>query len=471
MQRGFLRDRSSISATRDIAVDLTAVAVGCLCAYLLRFGQASLPPSYRTALILALLLVAIVFPYFNLYNSWRGRHLTEQFRRITLAWITVGLGLIFIAFMLKDTAEFSRLWFGYWGIFTGLLLVIGRLLVTLAMKELRRRGYNAQSIAIIGSGRTARDTVAHVQASAWSGLRIACVFDEAAHHCEPDAFGSNIETCSVAYAKLEHELVRRNIDEVWICLPFEQREQIETTLGALRQSTIRQRLIPDLAGMQFIRHPIADIIGVPMLNVSATPIHGVSRLIKDSEDKILALLFMLLASPVLAFIALAVKFDSSGPLIFKQRRHGADGQPIKVYKFRTMVVHEEIDGSVTQARKNDHRATSIGAFLRRTSLDELPQLLNVLQGRMSLVGPRPHALAHNEYYRNQIETYMQRHKIKPGITGWAQINGWRGETDTLEKMQKRVECDMYYIENWTPWLDIKIILLTLFRGFVSKRAY
>lgn len=471
MQRGFLRDHGSVSAALDAAVDLIAVAVGCLCAYLLRFGEAGLPPSYRTALILGLLLAVIIFPYFNLYSSWRGRNQAEQIRRIALAWITVGLGLIFIAFVLKDTAKFSRLWFGYWGVFTGLLLVLGRLLVMLLMKELRRRGYNSRSIAIVGTGRTARDAVAHVQDSAWSGLKVVCVFDDAAHSCAPEAFAPNIELCSVAYADLERELVRRNIDEVWICLPFEQREQIESTLNALRQSTIRQRLIPDLAGMKFIRYPIADILGMPMLNVSATPIHGVSRLIKDSEDKALALLFMLLASPLLALIALAVKCDSSGPIIFKQRRHGADGQPIKVYKFRTMVVHEEAGGSITQASKNDHRTTSIGALLRRTSLDELPQLLNVLQGRMSLVGPRPHALAHNEFYKNQIETYMQRHKIKPGITGWAQINGWRGETDTLEKMQKRVECDMYYIENWSLWLDIKIIFLTLFRGFVNKKAY
>lgn len=471
MQRGFLRDHGSINAALYVAVDLAAVIIGCLCAHLLRFEEVSLSPNYRTALILGLLLVIIIFPRFDLYDSWRGRNQIEQIRRIALAWITVGLGLIFIAFALKDTEEFSRLWFGYWGICTGLLLVFGRSVVVLVMQGLRRRGYNYRSIAIVGTGRVAREIIAHVRASDWSGLRIVCVFGDAAHGHDLDAFGPHIELCSAGYNNLEQELIRRHIDEVWICLPFERREQIESTLGALRQSTIRQRLIPDLAGMKFIRYPIADILGVPMLNVSATPIHGVSRLIKDSEDKILALFFVLLASPLLVLIALAVKLDSPGPIIFKQRRHGAEGQPIKVYKFRTMVVHEEAGGHITQARENDHRTTSVGAFLRRTSLDELPQLLNVLQGRMSLVGPRPHALAHNEFYRNQIETYMQRHKIKPGITGWAQVNGWRGETDTLEKMQKRVECDMYYIEHWSLWLDLKIIFLTLFKGFINKRAY
>ena len=158
-------------------------------------------------------------------------------------------------------------------------------------------------------------------------------------------------------------------------------------------------------------------------------------------------------------------------MLFKQKRHGWDGKPITVYKFRTMKVHEEENGQVTQAKRNDPRVTRFGAFLRRTSLDELPQFFNVLQGRMSIVGPRPHALAHNEMYKEQVEAYMQRHRVKPGITGWAQINGWRGETDTLDKMEKRVEYDLYYIENWSLWFDLKIIFLTLFKGFVHKSAY
>ena len=168
---------------------------------------------------------------------------------------------------------------------------------------------------------------------------------------------------------------------------------------------------------------------------------------------------------------MAVKISSPGPIFFKQMRHGWDGKPIKVYKFRTMVVHDEEEGRVSQAGQGDTRITRLGAFLRRTSLDELPQFFNVLQGRMSIVGPRPHALIHNEEYKEQIDAYMLRHKVKPGITGWAQINGWRGETDTLEKMKKRIEYDLYYIEHWSLWFDLKIILLTLLKGFVHKNAY
>jgi exopolysaccharide biosynthesis polyprenyl glycosylphosphotransferase len=163
--------------------------------------------------------------------------------------------------------------------------------------------------------------------------------------------------------------------------------------------------------------------------------------------------------------------SSRGPIIFKQLRHGWDGKPVKIYKFRTMAVHKEAPGCVTQASKNDARVTKFGAFLRATSLDELPQFINVIQGRMSIVGPRPHALEHNEQYKDQIDDYMKRHKVKPGITGWAQINGWRGETDTLDKMKKRVEYDLYYIENWSLWFDLKIIVRTLFTGFAHKNAY
>ncbi len=191
--------------------------------------------------------------------------------------------------------------------------------------------------------------------------------------------------------------------------------------------------------------------------------------LKRLEDIILSVVILTLISPILIIISLCVKLTSPGPIIFKQTRYGMDGKPIKVWKFRTMVVME--NDNVTQATKNDVRVTKVGRFLRRTSLDELPQFFNVLFGGMSIVGPRPHAVIHNEQYRSLIEGYMLRHKVKPGITGWAQINGWRGETDTLEKMEKRVEYDLEYIREWSIWLDIRIIFLTIFKGFIGKAAY
>ena len=189
------------------------------------------------------------------------------------------------------------------------------------------------------------------------------------------------------------------------------------------------------------------------------------------EDKVLGALILLLISPC-SFIALAVKFSSPGPVLFRQKRHGWNGEEISILKFRSMFVHDEdARVSVTQATKGDPRITPLGKFLRSTSLDELPQFFNVLMGSMSIVGPRPHAVAHNFEYREHIPRYMLRHKVKPGITGWAQVNGFRGETDTMEKMELRVQADLYYIENWSLWLDIKIIILTVFKGFVGKNAY
>ena len=207
------------------------------------------------------------------------------------------------------------------------------------------------------------------------------------------------------------------------------------------------------------------------LDLSSTAIDGTNHWIKWIEDIILGTLISLLVLPVCLVIAISIKLTSPGPVLFKQYRNGVGGKKFKVYKFRTMEVHQEDGGKVTQATRGDPRITKLGALLRKTSLDELPQFYNVLQGRMSIVGPRPHALSHNEYYMDLVESYMWRHKVKPGITGWAQVNGYRGEIDTLDKMKKRVRYDLWYIENWSLWLDLKIIFWSVFKGFVNNKAY
>jgi putative colanic acid biosynthesis UDP-glucose lipid carrier transferase len=252
---------------------------------------------------------------------------------------------------------------------------------------------------------------------------------------------------------------------------MQEEQLIKEVLHRLRHSTITIRFVPGIFEYRLLNHAVNEIAGLPVIDLNATPMVGLNRLIKALEDRLLGFVILLLVSPLILVITVAIKLTSKGPVFFKQMRHGWDGKPIKVYKFRTMVEHEVVNGRIVQASRRDDRVTKIGIFLRRTSLDELPQFWNVLQGRMSIVGPRPHALQHNEQYKDQIDLYMLRHKVKPGITGWAQIHGWRGETDTLDKMKKRVEYDLYYIENWSLWLDIKIIFLTLFSGFIHKNAY
>jgi putative colanic acid biosynthesis UDP-glucose lipid carrier transferase len=266
------------------------------------------------------------------------------------------------------------------------------------------------------------------------------------------------------YVKANH------VQLIYLCLPMASQPRIISVLDDLRDTTASIYFVPDLFVTDIIQGRMDHVSNMPVVSVCETPFMGLNGIIKRSSDIVISLAILLLISPLLAVIAAAVKLTSQGPVIFKQRRYGLDGEEILVYKFRSMTVCE--DGNVVkQAQKNDTRLTSIGGFLRKTSLDELPQFINVLQGRMSIVGPRPHAIAHNEMYRKLIKGYMVRHKAKPGITGWAQVNGLRGETDTVDKMAARIEYDLDYLRNWSLALDLKIILMTVGVVFKDQYAY
>jgi putative colanic acid biosynthesis UDP-glucose lipid carrier transferase len=334
---------------------------------------------------------------------------------------------------------------------------------------MRRQGLNHRHIVVVGAGTLGKNVARQLRDAQWVGYDLVAFWDDDPGLQGKEVAGIPVISCEEGCRQLEEK--KKYVDEIWLALPLRAEKRMQEILQLLRHSTVKIRLVPDIFGFRLLNHSISEVAGVPVLDLRASPMEGANRLIKAVEDRVLAFVILVLISPLLVIIALGVKFSSPGPVLFKQKRHGWDGKPITVYKFRTMEVHEEKDGQVTQAKKNDPRVTPFGGFLRRTSLDELPQFFNVLQGRMSIVGPRPHALAHNEMYKDQVEAYMQRHRVKPGITGWAQINGWRGETDTLDKMEKRVEYDLYYIENWSLWFDLKIIFITLFKGFVHQKAY
>ena len=223
--------------------------------------------------------------------------------------------------------------------------------------------------------------------------------------------------------------------------------------------------------LALINHIPVEVAGLTLLDLNATPLFGANALLKASFDKAFSALALVIMSPLMCLIALMIKLDSPGPILFRQKRHGWDGHHIDVFKFRTMYHAQAVDGPADQARRYDPRITRVGSLLRRCSIDELPQFFNVLRGDMSVVGPRPHPIELNQNYTGQIDAYMQRHRVRPGITGWAQVHGFRGETDTLEKMQRRVDYDLYYIEHWSLWLDIKIILRTILGGWMSENAY
>jgi Undecaprenyl-phosphate glucose phosphotransferase len=468
LPRGLLQEYHSALSYVARFIDVVSIIGGALLAHYWRFGHVQLSLNYQVAILISILLALIIFSASGIYSSWRGKTWLEQVRIVLVAWFASMVILIIIGFLTKTSTMFSRQWIGMWTISASALLLGSRYVIRRILLSARVHGWNHKKIIIVGVGELALGVTNRIRQSSWLGFDIVSFISN-----EPGGGNTELNGIPVNYGLDNLELLVRGhaIDEVWLALSLQEEQQIKDVLYNLRHSTITIRFVPGIFEYRLLNHAVNDIAGLPVIDLNASPMVGINRLVKAVEDKVLGLAILLLVSPLIIAIALAIKLTSRGPVFFKQMRHGWDGKPIKVYKFRTMVEHGNAHGPIVQASRGDRRVTKIGAFLRQTSLDELPQFWNVLQGRMSIVGPRPHALQHNEHYKEQIDLYMLRHKVKPGITGWAQIHGWRGETDTLEKMKKRVEYDLYYIENWSLWLDIKIIFLTLFSGFVHKNAY
>ncbi len=466
--RGLLKEYASALSFVARIFDVLCVFLGALLAFFWRFDVWFMPTHYQTATLLSILFTLIVFTSSGIYRSWRGKSWLHQAQVVTLMWFSVVALLIVVAFLTKTSTEFSRQWMVAWVLTAWSLLLLFRFSLTYVLRAMRKKGWNHKRIVIVGAGSLGQSVAQNIQEADWMGLEIVAFLDD-----DKSLHGHWVRGIEVLGGAGKANLIvqQKKADEIWLALPLKAEDRVKEILYDLRHSTTTIRFVPGIFGFRLLNHSVTDVAGMAVLDLSASPMVGLNRVIKAVEDRVLALFILALISPLLAFIAIGVKFSSSGPVLFKQKRHGWDGKPIKVYKFRSMVVHCEDGGEVTQAKKCDGRITKFGAFLRHTSLDELPQFVNVLQGRMSIVGPRPHAMAHNELYKDQIEAYMLRHKVKPGITGWAQVNGLRGETDTLDKMKKRVEYDLYYIEHWSLWFDIKIIIRTFFTGFIDKNAY
>ncbi len=470
LPRGLLKEYFRPLAIMLRGLDACTVLLAGWLAYFYRFGGPQLPFSYLAALAIGALLATAVLSFFNIYSSVRGQGFWGHIFRLMQALLLLAVLLACTAFITKTGELFSRAWFFLWILLSITILISFRFSLLILLRLMRKQGWNERRVVVIGLGELGTQLVETVQQALWTGFRIVTIFDG-----HPEGKPSTL--CGIPVVKTPADLSEylrsqpQEIDEVWLALPLRAEEAVKKILHELRHHTLAVRLVLDVFGLGLLKHSITQMDRFSMLDLSASPMVGMNRLIKAIEDRVLAVIILTLISPLFLLIALAVKCSSKGPIFFKQLRHGWDGRVIKVYKFRTMYEHQEQQDQVTQASHNDQRVTPLGRILRRTSLDELPQFINVLQGRMSIVGPRPHALQHNELYKDSINAYMQRHKMKPGITGWAQINGWRGETETLEKMKKRVEFDLYYIENWSPLFDLRIIFLTFFRGFIGRNAY
>jgi Undecaprenyl-phosphate glucose phosphotransferase len=420
---------------------------------------------------LAALIAGATFHWNGLYRL-QGVTLAQlKLGKVAGSWSIVILGLIVAGFMLKISSGFSRVWFASWLVFALTGMAAGRALVALLGRQWVADGRLSRNIAIVGGGMHGERVIAALAARGDEGLNVLGFFDDRGERVawrlgRIPKIGTVDDL--LAYARYNR------VDQVIVALPWAAEQRVLQILRKLRSLPCDIQLAPDLVGFRLNHAGYSHVAGVPVLEVFKKPLTDWHSVIKEIEDRVLAAILLLFLAPLLLLVALLIKLDSSGPVFFRQKRYGFNNHLIGVYKFRTMYHHLRDEKAERLATKNDPRVTRVGAFLRKTSLDELPQLINVLKGEMSIVGPRPHALsakAADRLYEEVVAEYAARHRVKPGITGWAQVMGWRGETDTVEKIQKRVEHDLYYIENWSLGFDVKILFLTFFALLKAENAY
>ncbi len=458
--RGRSKPNASLISIVQRFTDISIIFVGLYASCLINnkyFG-------YNQILVCLIVLSAfqMIGGISDFYRSWRGVKLSVELSLVLKNWtlsLLLSMGITTYSEVLGLSFKIMLEWY----FFVCLGVVICRMSIRAGARFIRTLGYNTRRIAIAGSMPVAINLAKSFIDEPWLGFVVVGIYDN-------KIVKNNEIEYKGDFNKLIVDAKAGELDRIYLAMSMSDEIEMRELIRNLTNTTCSVILIPDIFTFNILQSRTEEVNGVPVVPLFDTPINGINMVFKRLEDIFLSLLIIILISPILLVTAVAVKVSSPGPVIFKQKRYGMDGKAIKVWKFRSMTVMEN-DTLVKQATKNDVRVTKVGSFLRKTSLDELPQFFNVLSGKMSIVGPRPHAVAHNEQYRNIIEGYMLRHKVKPGITGWAQINGWRGETDTIDKMEKRIEYDLEYIREWSIWLDLKIILLTVFKGFINKSAY
>ena len=465
--RGLIRPFETELQFTARLVDVACVAIALIAANAIQ-GEA-----WGNAQSVAAAVGAICF-YFaaqltGFYRGYRGAPVGREIREVWLSWAATFLFMVFVGFITKTSADHSRRVVLLWAVLAPSMISTWRLGLLLAAQEARVRGYNTRSVAIVGLSDLGYRLAQRIGRSPWMGLRLLGFFDDRGI-ARLDKTAGDV-TLRGGFDALVQGARSGEIDLVYITLPPRAEPRIVDLIRRLSDTTASVYLAYDFGGFDLMRAQWSTVGEIPVMAVVENPFYGSDGVLKRVEDIVIGSGLIMLTSIPMLLIALVIRLTSKGPVLFSQRRYGLNGEEIRVLKFRTMSVTE--DGTaVKQATKDDQRITKVGALLRRTSLDELPQLLQVVTGTMSLVGPRPHAVAHNEQYRSLIPGYMLRHKVKPGITGWAQVNGWRGETDTLEKMEKRIEFDLEYIRGWRLALDVRIILMTVRQVlFGHRNAY
>ena len=469
---GLIRPHGSTVTLAQRVVDALLIGGVHWLAYAL-YPQAHWQIEQTLATVTAILGFYVVAEMAGLYVPWRGAPLIQQIARVWVAWLPVIFGMLGAAFALKVSDRFSRVATGTWIVAAPLVVTVWRSLVRLILRGARARGRNTRTVAIAGATDIGIELAMRILRTPHLGMSLLGFFDDRTPQ-RTQSVTSEFGGLVGRFDDVVEGAKNGTIDLVYIALPLKAEPRINELLGKLADTTASVYLVPDFFVFDLLHGRWSSLGDLPVVSIFETPFYGVDGWLKRFEDLVLGTTFLLVGSPLMICIAIAIKLNSKGPVFFKQRRYGLNGGVIEVLKFRTMTVAED-GAKVQQATKNDQRITSVGRLLRRTSLDEIPQLIHVVTGTMSLVGPRPHAVAHNELYRKKISGYMLRHKVKPGLTGWAQVNGWRGETDELWKMEKRIEHDLEYIRRWGIAFDLRIIVGTiwgvLFGGKVRQNAY
>ena len=448
------------------------VFLGICVSIIILFGLAetrsgNVGEQYRQLGVTLFFLIYIVYQWQQV--AIKSQNISNVVARLTKSWVVIAMVLVTAGFVTKTSENFSRIVMVFWFIFSFLSQMIIFLAGIFVTKKIKAYYGKPIKTIIVGSDWIARQLVSSLTENNFTPDRVIGIVDVSSEKYYKDSIPSIPYLGNIS--EIKNIIERSGAQRLYVALPLAQSKLIEEIYDALHNTTIDIAWSPDIFSLKLLNHSVREINGLPVISLSESPLrnrkHVLTKLLLDKSVSLIMLVFL---APLMLTVACLVKISSSGPVIFRQKRHGQDGKIINVWKFRSMYVHQESKDQITQAKRGDARVTPIGRFIRRTSIDELPQLINVLQGRMSLVGPRPHALQHNELYSNRIKSYMIRHRVKPGMTGLAQIRGFRGETESDGMMLKRVESDIDYINRWSLWLDLKIIILTPFSLF-AKNIY
>lgn len=476
--RSILKRRGSISTAAQTLLDLVAVLGMAL--LLIRQQIGGLTADYFILLLLLAISMLFANDQFGVYrsNSSFARKALTLFK----AWSLAFAFLLVVGFATKQTDTYSRLLLAQLYLLGYLLQVLLHYFSREIHTRVMRRAVPPEGVLIVGTGKLARYLQGKISGNPWLNQHVVgCLELPASQPSRLDKPAASIYHSSDFAALKEAEVIgslenmlevieRHEVRTVYFAIPLSDSDLIEEMYFRLLDRHVAVHWVPDIFSLLLVNHSVREMAGLPVLTLSETPLTGTRLLLKALEDRVLASLILLMVAPLLLIVAVAIKLDSSGPVFFRQARKGWSGKVFHIWKFRSMHVHQPEDGVVQQATRNDPRITRVGAFLRKTSLDELPQVFNVLTGDMSLVGPRPHAVQHDEEYSLRIDSYFARHNIKPGITGLAQVRGLRGETREVERMQQRIEADIEYINNWSLWLDLSILVRTL-GVLTGKNAY